>query len=334
MPTVSLARHAMATRFELVLHGGDANSLRAAGEAALDEVTRLEGQLSLYRPGSEIAHVNARAAREPVRVSPEVFSLLWHAGRISRETDGAFDITVAPLVRCWGFMGAGGRMPAPGEVAAARELAGWEKVQLDAETRAVRFARDGMMLDLGAIGKGFAADRAAEILREAGVTSGLIHGGTSTVCAIGHPPDAESWKIAVDVAAELERRGQPWPDGSAGVVQAGPMPGGPPAFTLLLADEALSISAPSGRQFKAGGKFYGHVIDPRTGHPTEAALLAAVISQSAAESDALSTALLVSGSGDSANPARLQPGLKTILVRQEEGRFVTRSSGFVANPQR
>src|SRR5262245_16054321 len=104
MQTVTLARNAMATRFELVLHGKNASGLQAAGEEALNEVDRLENLLSLYRPGSEIAQINARAAGEPVLVSPEVFSLLQHAQRLSAETGGAFDITIAPLVRCWGFM--------------------------------------------------------------------------------------------------------------------------------------------------------------------------------------------------------------------------------------
>ena len=196
--TVKLARHAMATRFELVLHGENASSLRAAGEEALAEVNRIENQLSLYRPGSEIAQVNARAAREDVLVSPEVFSLLQHAAKLSDETGGAFDITIAPLVRCWGFMGANGKMPSPEDVAEAIEKVGMRHVQLDVANRTVRFAREGVMLDLGAIGKGYAVERGVEILREAGVTSALFHGGTSTVYAVGHPPEAAAWKVAFE----------------------------------------------------------------------------------------------------------------------------------------
>src|SRR5688572_24268679 len=147
MQTVTLARNAMATRFEIVLHGDGAPALRAAGEEALDEIARLENQLSLYRPGSEISQLNARAAHESVQVTPEVFALLQHAQKLSAETGGAFDITIAPLVRCWGFMGANGRMPSSEEVAAAREQVGMEKVLLNAGNRTVRFAREGVMLD-------------------------------------------------------------------------------------------------------------------------------------------------------------------------------------------
>src|SRR5262245_37016379 len=124
METVRLARNAMATRFEIVLHGENATSLRAAGEEALDAVVQIENQLSLYRPASEIAQLNIRAAREAVLVSPELFSLLQRAYRLSAETDGAFDITIAPLVRCWGFMGGTGKMPQPEEIAAAKAKVG------------------------------------------------------------------------------------------------------------------------------------------------------------------------------------------------------------------
>ncbi|MCU0782580.1 MAG: FAD:protein FMN transferase [Verrucomicrobia bacterium] len=198
MPTVTLARHAMATRFELVLHGDHPAALRAAGEEALAEIDRLENQLSLYRPGSEIAQLNARAAREAVRVTPAVFALLQHAQQLHAETGGAFDITIAPLVRAWGFLGGTGKMPTPEAVAEARGKVGMSHVRLDPQNRTVRFARDGVMIDLGAIGKGYAVGQAAEILREAGVTSALIHGGTSTVYAIGGPPGGGFWKVAIE----------------------------------------------------------------------------------------------------------------------------------------
>jgi thiamine biosynthesis lipoprotein len=286
----------MATRFELVLHGENADFLRAAGEEALAEVERLENQLSLHRPGSEIAQVNARAAREAVRVSPEVFSLLQHCAKLTDETGGAFDVTIAPLVRCWGFMGANGRMPTPEEVAEARDKVGMRHVWLDTANRTVRFAREGVMLDLGAIGKGYAVERGAEILREAGVTSALFHGGTSTVHAIGHPPDADSWKVAFDAPPE-----------SAGVLF-------PKLPDLALRDHALSVSAIWGRSFQSGKKTFGHVMDPRTGWPVETARLSAVVLPSATETDALSTALLLLGQAGHETVRSLRAGMRSVLV--------------------
>ena len=189
----------MATRFEIVLYGKDPVSLRAAGEEALDEVERLDHQLSPYRSTSEVCSLNARAAREPVRVSPALFQLLEHAKRLTEETAGAFDITIAPLMECWGLRDQiSGRIPQPKELAQARAKVGMHLVQLDPKNFSVRFAQEGVMLDFGAIGKGYAIERAANLLREAGITSALLHGGTSTVYALGTPPDEEAWNVAVE----------------------------------------------------------------------------------------------------------------------------------------
>jgi thiamine biosynthesis lipoprotein len=318
MQTIAVARNAMATRFEIVLHGEDPVALRAAGEEALEEIDRIEAQLSLYRPTSEIAHLNARAARAPVRVTPSLLQLLHQAQQLSLATNGAFDITIAPLVRCWGFMGGTGQMPRPEEVTEARARIGMSLVELNADDFTVRFAREGVMLDLGAIGKGYALGRAAELLREAGVTSALLNGGTSTVYAVGHPPERDHWKIAVEAS----------PTGVAGER--------PPLLaTVPLCDEAMSVSAVWGRSFQAEGKTFGHVLDPRTGQPVSGPVLAAVVLPSAMETDALSTALLVLGEPGDEQLVRLRPGLRSLLVTEdnsEKGVHLT-SRGIPTQPQ-
>ncbi|HSU57235.1 MAG TPA: FAD:protein FMN transferase [Candidatus Dormibacteraeota bacterium] len=302
-PPVTLARHAMATRFELVLHGNDPSALRAAGEEALDEIDRLEAQQSLYRPSSEIARVNALAAKEKVQVSPSLFALLESCLKLHHETEGAFDVTVAPLVKCWGFMGESGRMPRHEEIAAAREKVGMHLVELCSHGSTVRFSRPGVMLDLGAIGKGYAIERAAEILREAGVTSALLHGGTSTAYGIGCPPDAPAWTIAVH---------NPKPNSGA-----------EPLTTFELNDEALSVSAVWGKSFQHEGKLLGHVLDPRTGYPASSAILAAVVVSSATESDALSTALLTVGRMGQKRISGLRPRIRTLVAVENQRRIET-----------
>ena len=285
----------MNTRFELVLHGANPASLRSAAEAALAEVERIENLLSLFRASSEIARVNALAAREAVRVSPEVFALLQHAERLTRETDGAFDITLAPLLHCWGLLGrSDGHVPSAAELAAARDVCGMGLVALDRANFTVRFARDGVMLDLGAIGKGYAVEKAVETLREADVSSALIHGGTSTVYALGTRPEADAWKVAIGT----------------------PVPGQPLSSfgTVALRDESLSVSTVFGKCFVAQGRTRGHVIDPRTGEPASDALLAALALPSGTETDALSTALLVVGPGGYDRVAALRPGMRTLLT--------------------
>ena len=356
MPPVSLALHAMATRFEIVLHGDHPVALRAAGEEALEEVERLEAQLSLFRPSSEIAHLNARAATEPVRVTPGLFALLQHAHKLHQESGGAFDITIAPLVRCWGFMGGSGHIPSLEALAEAREKVGMHLVQLDPKNFTVRFARTGVMLDLGAIGKGYAIERAAELLREAGVTSALLHGGTSTVYALGHPPEAEFWKVAIEQATVRRperrvssRQGEHQQAGSGSETSnvrrlTTPLPIQPgiaainpgqqdarPALlaTVPLRDEALSVSAVWGKFFETEGKAFGHILDPRTGQPASQALLAAVVLPSATETDALSTALLTRGSEGHEQIAGLRPGIRTLLAVQDADHFRCEARNFI-----
>jgi thiamine biosynthesis lipoprotein len=311
MQTVAVARNAMATRFEIVLHGDDSPALRAAGEEALDEIARVEAQLSLYQPTSEISRLNARASREPVRVTPELFLLLQRAHQLSGETGGAFDITIAPLVRCWGFMGGTGSVASPEELSRARSIVGMPLVELNEADFSVRFAREGVMLDFGAIGKGYAIGRAAELLREAGVTSALVNGGTSTVYALGKPPDAKFWKVAIE-----------FPEGD--------LPDTPKKHlaTVALRDEAVSVSAVWGKSFEAGGKTLGHVIDPRTGEPAARAMLAAVALPSAMETDALSTALLVMGDAGIDLMASSRPGIRLLTAGKVERGLSVKARGI------
>ena len=316
MNTVSLARNAMATRFEMVLHGEDELALRAAGEEALDEITALAAQLNFYGSDSEITRINAGAALGPVPVEPGLFRLLQEAKRVHGLSGGAFDITVAPLMRCWGFADGKHQVPSPGELAKALECVGMDLVHLDAETFTVQFERPGVRIDLSAIGKGFALEIACVILREAGVTSALIHGGTSTVCAIGSPPSGAFWKMAI------EHPGWGQPDADI------------PEHKRLVAvaklrDEALSVSAVWGRAFVARGVSYGHVLDPRSGQPAQNALLAAVALPSGTAADARSTALLVSGEAGLATLALAGERSRSLLLLPDSNSgFRTLNDGF------
>jgi thiamine biosynthesis lipoprotein len=270
--TLTVAAEAMATRFEVAIHGAAAATLRAAAEEALGEIARLESMLSLYQPTSEIAHINDHAASEPVPVSPELLTLLLRCRSLHVETGGAFDIAIAPLMRCWRFINDMGSVPTEDAIARALACTGMQHVRLDEENCTVSLAEKGVMLDLGSIGKGYALEQAAALLDENEFENFLIHGGTSTVCAHGTQADGTPWRIAVK-----------HPDDSQ-----------PPLQIVDLQDESLSVSGISGKSFLDGeGKEQGHVIDPRTGRPTQAAHAAAVICDSAAESDAWATALLV-----------------------------------------
>jgi thiamine biosynthesis lipoprotein len=268
-PPVRLALPAMGTRFELVLAGADPVHLRAVGEAALQAIAECEAAVSPFVRGSMIARVNAAAHERPVRVDPATFELLAACRDLHLASGGAFDPTVGPLLAALGFRGA---PPADAMgLAAARARVGMQHVELDPEALTVRLLRPGMALDLGAVGKGHALDLAGCVLRAHGVRCALLHGGTSSVLAIGAPPGLSGWRIGIGPFA--------------------------PRPVATLCDVALAVSAGHGqRRRQADGTCAAHLVDPRAGLPvTSGPLLVAVVAASARAADAWSTALLVDG---------------------------------------
>lgn len=260
----------MACRFEVVLPG-DAPQHIGPARAALDEVDRLEAELSVFRDTSALVHVNQHAATVSVAVGAELFELLACCQRTHTETEGAFDITSTPLSRCWGFLRREGRVPSPDEIDDARACVGMDLVALERATRTVRFKRAGVELNLGAIGKGYALDRAATHLAAAGVHDALLSAGGSSVLAIGG--SRRGWPV--DLRSKRVTRGR--------------------IARVHLRDCALATSGAGEQYIDADGQRYGHVLDPRTGWPASGLLSATVVTTSAAVADALSTAFLVAG---------------------------------------
>ena len=188
-------------------------------------------------------------------------------------------------------------------------------ITLNEDDFTVRFHREGVMIDLGSIGKGYALERGAEILTDAGVTSALLQGGTSSAYAIGKPPDAEAWNIAIERPNPNEPE-RPLIDSSSYVERVAP---DKLLAVVPLRNESLSVSAVWGKSFEADGKTYGHVIDPRIGRPVDGPLLAAVALTSATESDALSTALLTLDVAGIDQITNLRPGMRGLIVSRVEG---------------
>jgi thiamine biosynthesis lipoprotein len=292
---IRVHRRAMACRFEVTLSDEDARHVPAA-RAALDEVDRIEDVLTVFRDTSEVASVNRSAAAGPVGVTPMLFALLERCRSVHTATGGAFDPTSTPLSRAWGFLAREGRLPTEEEIAAARAAAGFEKVELDARRRTVRFLAPGVGLNFGAIGKGYALDLVAAGLRAAGVPKALLSAGGSSVLSFG-----EGHGFAVDVTSP--RR--------AGVIAR-----------LRLREAALGTSGAGEQFFEVEGRRYGHVIDPRTGWPAEGVLSASVVAPSAAEADALSTAFLVAGPELAASFCATHPGVMALLVPESEAASV------------
>ena len=287
-----LQRRAMACTFEITLDQDDAACVPAA-QAALNEIDAIEAQLSVFRETSAIAELNRRAGSGDAACDTNLFELLTRCRELSEDTDGAFDITSTPLSRCWGFLRREGRVPSEQEIEHARTMVGMRKVRLDRERSTVKFLEPGVELNLGAIGKGYALDRIAALLRDAGVHHALLSAGRSSVLAIGG-------------------RGRGWPIDIVSPRRVGAI------ARVWLRDAALGTSG-AGTQFAiVDGRRYGHVIDPRTGQPAEGILSASVICTCAADADALSTACLVGGPLLAQRYCEAHPGVLALLTREDD----------------
>ncbi len=288
------AHHAaMGTVYSIAAYAPPSISLEDAVGQAFAEIDRLDALMSHYRPPSEICAINRSAFAAPVTVTAELFALLAEAFRLSEATGGAFDVTVGALMKAWGFFRRSGRVPAPDELAQTLQQTGFRRVRLDPHSKTIAFARPGIELDLGAIGKGYAVDRAAAVLREHGVRNALISSGSSSIAALGAPPGQPGWKIAL--RHPFERRRQ---------VRA-----------LRLGNLSISTSGGSEQVFVLDGRLYTHLLDPRSGRPVEDMLMSAVIGANNALTDALSTAFLVLGADGSREFLARNPGLTALLFR-------------------
>lgn len=293
----SESRPAMGTTFEIHLYAADRVRAAELFETAFEEIERVEAALSNYRPTSELSRINARAASGAVVTDPEVFALLARAFDYSRQSEGAFDLTVGRLMKAWGFFRGAGRFPSEAELSRARAQTGWRRVKLDPAGRSISFETPGIELDPGGIGKGYALDRVAALLREQGVKAALLSSGSSSVYALGAPPGRAGWTVRVPDPLDRSRV----------------------LSHVLLKDRSLSTSGNYEKFFRLGGRTYCHIIDPRTGRPVEGVLQTTVIAPEATDSDALSTTIFVLGP---VRGARLLEGMKETAAL-----FVTDTDG-------
>ncbi len=287
-----IERRAMACPFEITLDQRDTQWV-AVAQAALRELDPIEAKLTVFRDTSAIVDLNRHAASGPVGCDAELFALLSRCAELSRDTGGAFDITSTPLSRAWGFLQRDGRVPSEAEVTEARERVGMQHVRLDAAGSSVLFARHGVELNLGAVGKGYALDRIATTLRSNGVDRALLSAGRSSLLGIGD--HGRGWPI--DIVSPRRSR---------------------PLARVWLRDAALGTSG-AGTQFAViDGKRYGHVVDPRSGRPSEGILSASVICASAADADALSTGFLVGGPAVAHSYCERHPGVLALLTPDDD----------------
>lgn len=241
-------------------------------DKALAEIARLDGMLSSFNPDSEVSEVNRQAGVKPVKVSPETLAVVDRALYFASISGGAFDPTIFPVMRLWGFGGPEYRVPSRAEIEQALALVDYRNVQLDKQESAVFLVQKGMAIDLGAIAKGYAVDCMAEVLRKEGVSSFLINAG-GNVYAQGIKPDKTGWTVAV-----IDPRK---PEDYLGIVKA--------------RDISIVSSGDYERFFEVNGVRYHHIMDPGTGYPSRTCRGTTVLLPSSTDADALSTALFILG---------------------------------------
>ena len=271
-------------------------------DAGFAEIRRLEQLLSTWITDSELSRVNANAGRAPVRVSPDTLSLLQRSVEIARMTEGAFNIAIGPATEAWGF-GKAERIPTDAELLALRPLTDLSQLTLDASTRMVFLGRAGMRLDVGGIGKGFAADRAADVMQRAGATGGVV-ALSGDIKAFGRMPDGKPFLLGIQHPRQ------------AGALLA----------RVALQDEAISTAGDYERFFDRDGVRYHHILDPRTLQPARGCQSVTVIAREGVMADGLDTGIFVMGADRGMDLIERLPDVEGVIV-DANGRVLV-SSGL------
>ena len=305
------SHESMGTVFTVAAYGRDRTFLGEVVEQVFEEVDRLDEQMSNYKPESELSVINREAASHPVVVEPGLFHLLEISVHRSEETGGAFDVTVGPLMKSWGFFRGRGRFPTQAEISEVLKRVGYQHLKLDAERRTIRFDEAGVEIDLGGIAKGYAVDRAVEVLRSNGITSALVSSGTSSIYALGSPPGAHGWKITMRDPYDPHK----------------------PADVFHLQNYSLSTSGSYERFFNIGGRSYCHIMNPHTGWPVQGVLSSAVLAATGTDTDGRSAGCFVMGVDGTRKYLAAHPNLAVIFylptdVPSKYKRVLLRSASY------
>jgi thiamine biosynthesis lipoprotein len=272
------------------------------GEAAIDtgmaELRRLDAMMSLYKDGSEITKVNRAAGRVPVPVSPEMIEVVEHASEISRRSGGVFDITVGPLVVLWQMRLKEGTIPSDEEIARVRPLVNYRNIIVDKRASTIFLKKTGMIMDFGGM-KGYTADRVADLFRKRGIRNAII-AVAGDIWVLGHREDGSPWRIGVQHPREHDK-----------------------TLTVLeLSDKYISTSGDYERFVIREKKRYHHIIDPRTGKPSQGVISATIIGDKGAFIDPLSKVPFILGPEEGMKIVK-SLGAEAIIVDEQGKVFMT-----------
>jgi len=288
-PVHRFPHDAMGSIFEILIPGESADYARHAATAAFEELDRLYRELNRFTAASDVSRANTLGAGESVRVGLATFECLAAAAKAWAETSGAFDVTIGRLVALWRPADGSPPNPSAEDLAAARAATGMDLLELREDDHSVTVRVEGVRIDLGGIGKGYATDQMAALLKEWGIKAALVHGGQSSVIGFGAPPERDAWSLSLlDPDNEAESIGK-----------------------VALRDRAMSSSGVS--------PAYRHVIDPRTGLAVTANDGAWVLAESGTVAETLSTAFVVMAPAEVEQYCGQRPEVSCMLLRRLPG---------------
>lgn len=289
----------MGSRFDITVTAMDSMSGGHYIDLAVEEITRIERLISSWDPNSQTSLINKSAGINPVTVDEELFQLVKRSLAISELTSGAFDITYASMDKVWRFDGSMSGLPTEEEIRASVENVGYRHIIMNDVNRSIFLEKPGMKIGFGAIGKGYAADRAKDLLVREGVQSGIIN-ASGDMSTWGKQPDGSDWKVAITNPMNKDKAFATLPISAGAVVTSGNYE----KFVMI------------------EGKRYAHIIDPRTGYPAQGILSVTVFGPKAELADALSTAVFVMGIDAGIDRINQLPGIECVIV-DDQGRIHT-----------
>lgn len=263
----------MGTLMRITLYARDSNEASSAFHSAFARISALDAALTDYQPESEVNRLTRTAVRRPVKISDDLSTVLSKAEQLSRETDGAFDVTIGPVTHLWRSARKTHAAPSRAQIDAAVAHTGFRKLHINSAARTVELDEPGMQLDLGGIAKGYAADEALAVLAKCGVHSALV-AASGDLTFSGPPPGKPGWRIEVNPKEQVT---------------------GPLTRVLLLTNAAVSTSGDAEQHLDARGNRYSHIVDPHTGSGLTSGMAVTVMAESGIDADAASTAVEVLG---------------------------------------
>lgn len=281
----------MGSRFDITVVANDSNQGNKYIDTAVAEITRIEKLISSWDVNSQTSEINRNAGIKPVKVDSELFDLIQRAIGISVLTDGAFDISYASMDRIWQFDGSMTEMPSEEEITASVSKVGFQNIILDKENNTVFLKLEGMKIGFGAIGKGYAADKAKDLLISKGVPSGIIN-ASGDMNTWGKQPNGSEWKVAITNPMDKNK-----------------------VFALLPITNGAVVTSGNYEKFVIfNDKRYTHIIDPRTGYPSSGIISVTVFAPKAELADALATSVFVMGKEAGLDRINQLPKIECIII--------------------